>query len=151
MASGWTERSTPEGKKFYFNKLTKERTWKRPAELGLLRPAAKPAEPKKPPTPTAPAATSPPTTGPPQASSDSSVFARRSHFGAIGQAPRASKLALYAYYSTEEVPKRPSLSDGDSGRPPSDSGDTGTSGGRNGWYQDDEGFWVRLLFSATHL
>ena len=141
-ASAWTERSTPEGRKFYFNKQTKERTWKRPEKLVQQKPPTKVSGSKKPPTPTAPAAPSPPTTGPP-GSSDSSTFQRKSQFSTI-RAPRASKLALYAYYSTDEAPKRPTLSDGDSGRPPSDGGDTGTSGGRNGWYQDDEGFWVRM-------
>ena len=69
---------------------------------------------------------------------------RTSHFDAVGQPPRASKLALYAYYSTDDAPMKPTLSqDGDSGRPASESGDTGTSGGRNGWVQDDEGYWVR--------
>ena len=133
-SEAWTVHRSPEGKRFYYNKLTKERSWRKP----------------KPPTPTAPCSRSPPTTAP----VPESHARRKSQFEIVGQPPRASKLALYAYYSAEGPPTRPiagggesgrppSDAGGDSGRPPSDAGDTGMSGGRNGFVMDEEGFWVR--------
>ena len=33
VAHTWQVRTTPEGKQFYYNKVTKKRVWKRPAEM----------------------------------------------------------------------------------------------------------------------
>ena len=46
-ACAWAEKRTPEGKRFYYNRVTKERVWRRPSELPPL-PASKPAAEAKP-------------------------------------------------------------------------------------------------------
>ena len=141
----WKEYKTDSGKKYFYNRVTKERTWKRPPELkadaGSGSSSSSCSSSGTESGQTAPARS------PPTASPKSAFFPRRSQFDGDGQAPRASKLALYAYYaaSLEDPPAKGSKTDADSdsGRPPSDSGDTGASGGRNGWVQDEEGYWVR--------
>ena len=146
MRPVWTVHKVPDsGRKYFYNRLTKERTWMRPAELkrsdagsGSSSSSSSGTESGQ----TAPARSPP-----------SAFFPRRSQFDANGQTPRASKLALYAYYaaSLDDAPTKGSKTDADSdsGRPPSDNGDTGASGGRNGWVLDEEGFWVRTISDET--
>ena len=172
----WSEHKADNGRSFWYNRKTKQRTWKRPAELppptsqeSATTAAAAAADIGKAETGSravraeardagggsesgstiATSARSP---------STASAFAERRSFFDADQKPRASKLALYAYYAAslaEEEIGRPSITkstskgdaDSDSGRPPSDSGDTGANSvNKNGFILDDDGFWVRLAF-----
>ena len=161
----WTEHCTESGRPFWYNRQTKQRTWKRPPELTAAAEA-----------PTLPAdaihsagrrtcgtggaesgATAAPSARSPPMSS--AFYERKSLFDADQRKPRASKLALYAYYaaSLEEGGRPPpgkasskGDADSDSGRPPSESGDTGASGGKNGFILDEEGFWVRCAPHSGH-
>ena len=140
--SGWTEHRTAEGRRFYYHSVTKERVWRKPAQYATGagadgRSCGKKGKATAPPTspgspPTAPSMVVPAGLPP------RTFFDER-----LSGTPRASKLALYAYYSTGDAATRPTKgAEEDSGREGSDSGDTGANS-RNGFVLDDDGYWVR--------
>jgi hypothetical protein len=178
VASAWQVRHTDGGKRFFYNRVTKERTWRRPAELVVTSSAScssggggsssssssssrttttttarRQANDERPAAAAVPIRTAPPVTprSPTLEPETAPPPPRVSHFDQLVGKPRASKLALFAYYSksAEDARERspaPSVADGeDRGRPPSDSGDTGfnMSGERNGFILDEDGYWTR--------
>ena len=148
------------GRTFFYNRLTKERSWKRPVEFQEMERSSSSSgsgstgsrgNGSRGSEATSTEAKSSTATAQSSASVEESFSRRKSLFDTEGRAPRASKLALYAFYMEqskldESEPSRPKPADADSdsGRPPSEGGDTGASGGKNGFILDDEGFWVRF-------
>ena len=113
VAVAWLVRRTPEGKRFYYNRMTKERVWRRPPAMTAAG-------------------------QPPAREIGSSIAAsctlddeHREDEGNQGRSPSHSHAGADSDSGRGIAP--------DVG----DSPDTGTSSGRDGFVMDDEGYWLR--------
>ena len=126
----WVERKTPEGKRFYYNRNTKERTWRRPPELQGKTNLLPPAELQG------------------KANMLVAKGAPAGHAQASSGKQRDEMPDRCERDATCSPNRQPAGGDADSGRgiapDVGDSPNTGPSSGRIGFVMDEDGYWLRV-------